>query len=390
MEKTKKIIEYSMIFFIFVFALFVSYSISAIAITTTFLFVGFLLLCFLNKKFLGFNEYNEIFSSLIFFLISLILSTIFSSDLGSSIKRSVTIFGYFVVLVSTISLENKKTIKYSLYLLFIGVFLHGIYCVVQYFTGLDLLNKGYTKFQRVVGLVGHFNSVAAVMGLIFPTTFCLFYFLKDRKSKFFYSIISLVVLLCIVFTFTRGIWIGIFLFFVILGIFLDKKILNFAILLVCVLFIFSSTRERILSTIYRKEIVRNEFLKLVPPLMTKRFILGWGPDSFRNVFYKKYPDFLEKGHFHPHNMYLHILFELGIIGFLSFCHMFFNIFKKIFLNYLKTSGFTKYLNLGVLSSGLIFLVYGLVDEPFRAHFAPYVFFFLIGISYQLSMIDWQK
>jgi len=52
--------------------------------------------------------------------------------------------------------------------------------------------------------------------------------------------------------------------------------------------------------------------------------------------------------------------------------------------YLSQEKFVKSLILGTIGSVIVFLVYGFVDEPFRAHFAPYVLFFLLGVSFNLG------
>ncbi|MCS7227615.1 MAG: hypothetical protein NZ839_01470, partial [Endomicrobia bacterium] len=54
--------------------------------------------------------------------------------------------------------------------------------------------------------------------------------------------------------------------------------------------------------------------------------------------------------------------------------------------YKSLQGFDKVVVLGIIGSVVVFLCYGLVDEPFRAHFAPYVQFFLISIGYRLGTL----
>jgi len=82
-------------------------------------------------------------------------------------------------------------------------------------------------------------------------------------------------------------------------------------------------------------------------------------------------------------MYLHILFELGVLGFVNFLVLFYEILRQLIKVYNNLSQtYTKALVLGSIGCVIVFLVYGLVDEPFRAHFAPYCLFFLLGVSFR--------
>ncbi|MCS7230662.1 MAG: O-antigen ligase family protein [Elusimicrobiota bacterium] len=369
---------------IVIFAIFVSFSISAIGISVGLLSLGYIIFCASQKRFFYFSSYKRLLYITGLFVIVLILSTIFSYDVPSSIKRTGTILGYFVLLFSG-SLLEKSYAKKIFYIFLFFIIFHSIYSILQYFTGLDIINKGYQKYQRVIGLAGHFNSLAGVMGLVFPLVFCLFYYLKDKREKFIYVFSSLFILLSIILTFTRGIWLGVLLFFIFFAISLDKKFFLFFFIMIILLFGIPSSRSRILRTFTIQESVRKEFLKITPTLIIKRPILGYGPDSFRKVFYQKYPDFSEKGHFHPHNMYLHILFEVGVLGLGLFLYLFLEVLKNLISIYkLSTDVYYKTFSLGVLGSVIVFLVYGLVDEPFRAHYAPYVLFFLLSLNYNFS------
>lgn len=369
---------------LFIFTVFVSYSISAISISISLLAVGYIFFCISTRRFFYFDIYKRVLYIMGLFVILLILSTIFSFDISSSIKRTTTILGYFVLFLAMFTVDNKYAKKLiPIFIIFVCV--HSLYGVIQYFTGLDIMNKGYQKYQRVIGIVGHFNSLAGILGLVFPVLFCLFYFLKN---KIIYGIAMSLVIICTILTFTRGVWLGIFVFFLLFCIFFDKKILIFLAMFLIMLFSLPVTRNRVLLTFKRREVVRESFLIPTAKLILKRPILGYGPDSFRKVFYEKNPNFIEKGHFHPHNMYLHILFELGFLGMTVFLWLFFEFLRGLLKIYETTDDdFTKYFTLGTVGSIIVFLVYGFVDEPFRAHFAPYVLFYLTSLSYRLGVLQ---
>lgn len=373
-------------FSLLMLSIFLPFSISGISISVSFLFLGYLILCFTNKKivFPLEPEVRNIIYLIIIFVLIMIISTIFSADKISSVKRTITVAGYFIIFVGLSLFEDKNFVKKCLKIFVLLCVIHSVYAIVQYFTGIDIVHKGYQKYSRVIGIVGHFNSLAGILGLVFPVVVSFFYFLE--RKKVLNLVYSIILLAGIVLTFTRGIWLGTFFAFLVLSFLFDKRLVFFILLFSILIFLIPQTKKRILSTFESgNQITRIYFLKETPKLVLKQFVLGYGPDSFRKVFYEHYPNFPEQGHFHPHNIYLHILFELGILGLLTFLVLFYKILEWLIkAYYLSQEKFVKSLILGTIGSVIVFLVYGFVDEPFRAHFAPYVLFFLLGVSFNLA------
>jgi putative inorganic carbon (HCO3(-)) transporter len=373
-------------FSLLMLSIFLPFSISGISISVSLLFLGYLVLCFTNRKivFPSEPEVRNIIYLIIIFVFIMVVSTIFSSDKISSVKRTITVAGYFIIFVGLSSFEDKNFVKKCLKIFVLLCVIHSVYAIVQYFTGIDIVHKGYQKYSRVIGVVGHFNSLAGILGLVFPVVVSFFYFLE--RKKVLNLVYSIILLAGIVLTFTRGIWLGTFFAFLVLSFLFDKRLVFFILLFSILIFLIPQTKKRILSTFESgNQTTRIYFLKETPKLVLKQFVLGYGPDSFRKVFYEHYLDFPEQGHFHPHNMYLHILFELGILGLLTFLVLFYKILEWLIkVYYLSQEKFVKSLILGTIGSVIVFLIYGFVDEPFRAHFAPYVLFFLLGVSFNLA------
>jgi len=367
-----------------ILSIFLPFSISGISISVSLLFLGYVILCVGNRKIVlpaDIGIRRVVYLMLIFILI-MTISLIFSVDKISAVKRTVTVAGYFLVFINLLVCEDKNFVKKCLEILIFFCILHSVYAIIQFYTGIDIVNKGYQKYSRIIGIVGHFNSLAGILGLIFVVVASFFYLVKEKR--FLNLVKSAVLLYAIILTFTRGIWLGILAAFLIIGVFLNRKFAFFVLLFLIVIFLIPQTKKRVFSTFKPgDQIARIYFLKETPKLILNRLVLGYGPDSFRKVFYEHYPEFFEKGHFHPHNMYLHILFELGVLGFMSFLLLFYEILRQLSKAYNNLSQtYTKALVLGSIGSVIVFLVYGLVDEPFRAHFAPYCLFFLLGVSFR--------
>lgn len=384
----KKISSFIIKFATVLFVLFVPYSISLIGISVSLLGLGYISLCIAERKVILPDK--KVFKNVVYIMLliiaTMIISTVFSYDVVSGVKRTITVFGYFIVFVTISSIDDENFLKNMIHLLLFSCCVHSIYAILQYFTGIDIMNKGYQKYNRVIGIVGYPNSLAGVLGLVLPVSFCFSYYLK--KLKLLYIFVMLVVLIATILTFTRGIWLGITACLLVISLLSDKRIFMFLIFFLLILLVIPISRTRIIKTFKTGETVRIQFLKLTPKFIFKRPLFGYGPDSFRKVFYNTFPNFPEKGHFHPHNMYLHILFETGIAGLFFFLVLFYYKIKTFIQLYLFTQDlFNKMLVLSVLGSIFVFLIYGLVDEPFRAHFAPYVLFFLTSVSYRFGLFE---
>lgn len=368
-------------------SLMLPYSISVISVSTSLIFVGYTLFCVSEKRLVlpKIKDVKIVVYLMFLFLCIMLVSTIFSSDVISSVKRLVTVAGYFFIFVSIFLLEDRKFCKQLLYIFLFSCFIHSVYAIAQYFTGVDIVSKGYQKYNRVIGIVGHFNSLAGILGLVFPVIFCFSYFVK--QYRLFYIIVGITIFLATVLTFTRGVWLGMFLSLIAIGMLSDKKIITAGVIFILILFLIPEAKKRIINTFITEETARKQFLKLTPKMLfdiPERLVLGFGPDSFKKVFYERHPDFVEKGHFHPHNMYLHLLFETGVAGLGVFLIMFYFVIKNLFNLFTILQDFDKILVLGVIGSVVVFLSYGLVDEPFRAHFAPYVEFFLLSLGFKMG------
>jgi len=127
-------------------------------------------------------------------------------------------------------------------------------------------------------------------------------------------------------------------------------------------------------------------------MILEKPLLGYGVDTFRKNFYSRYPDFPEKGHFHPHNVYLSVAYQTGLIGLAVWLGMFYFAFAPILRKVFAVSKdnsppFNFALVWGSVGAGVAFFIHGFVDDVFRAYEAPYALLFIIGAGLVVCLID---
>jgi len=129
------LIKYSL----FLLATFIPFSTSGIGISVSLLAVGVLVFYFSRGNFILHKEAKKIFYLMLGIVLIMTLSTLFSYDLLSSIKRTITVLGYFFIFVSVFIIDDKEYLKKVVYVLIFLCVLHSIYAILQYFTGVDIV-----------------------------------------------------------------------------------------------------------------------------------------------------------------------------------------------------------------------------------------------------------
>ena len=115
------------------------------------------------------------------------------------------------------------------------VALFGIY---QYFVGLEIPvtwidSKVETTLKtRVYSIIGSPNILGSLMVLSIPVALALYKNCQAKLKQYYYLATMVVMLLCLVFTFSRGAWLGFMLAALLCGLWLDRRILVAMLLLV--------------------------------------------------------------------------------------------------------------------------------------------------------------
>jgi O-antigen ligase len=293
---------------------------------------------------------NIFFYIFISFYIYLNISALISNNILFSLKTSLPYlrFGIFVLSTWYLLNTNNKLLKYfffSLLFTFLFLELDGIY---QFIFKYNLFNYPLVDPYRVSSLFGNELILGSFLSRNYPLFFGLFLFLIEKKklskritlvsyiilillpilifmsgerSSFFYFCLALIYILLffpkrnivIIFLFS--------LFLIITGILLDKtiskdvkrfsdRIINQT--LSQLKYKLEDTRRLNIFSITHEEHYRSAFR-----IFKDHIIFGAGPKSFRlKCSEQKYLVSNYSCVSHPHNTYVQLLSETGIIGFL--------------------------------------------------------------------------
>jgi O-antigen ligase len=320
----------------------------------------FLLYCIKKKNFSYFK--NKYFFFFLIFWVYLIFNTLINNFNINSLKISFFFvrYGVFVTAIVALLNTNDKFIKYFFYCIFIcfaALILDGFY---QYFVGQNILGFKTIVNTRVSSFFHEELILGSYLSRLWPIFFGLFILLFKKKTNFFFLFI-LIFILSEVLIFLSGdrvafFYINLSTIFVIL--FSQKLfklrlfiLLTSILLIIIISFINPKAYERVfVDTLSQmnlhSEKKQEEPIYIFSKQHTHHYItafrmfldnkvLGVGVKNFRNFCSdKKYVVSKFSCATHPHNSFIQILVETGLIGFLFLITIFFYFCKNIFKHFM--------------------------------------------------------
>ena len=360
---------------------------------------------------------------LFIFLGITLLSVIFSIDFVRSIKglkRELWVLMFFLVISSVKDIKQlKEMIKWFI----TGTFIVALFAIFQYILGinrvadkidvpfkiLSCLPKKILSFlslydQRVTGSRNHPISFAEGLSMAGILISSLFLFAKVHKKKKIYLGLGLSVLaLSLIFTYSRGAWLGAIaglVFIEIIGIrdFFPsssriKKILLPATLIVLIFIVLISGG----IAFFRGEAKYSAFSRAKNFCDSERIymwksgwemfkdypVIGLGLKNVSLVYpaYKN-PAAIVERQGHLHNNFIQIAAERGMLGLAAFIILLGACLKKGFGVYLRISKIKRYekaVVLGCLGAVIAFIVSGLTEYNYGDSEILGLFWFMMGI-----------
>jgi len=329
---------------------------------------------------------NALFVALVGFLSAVVLSLFVSLDRGGSFDLLVVNIKYFLVIAIMIKIiDNSKRFD-----LLLGVFAAcgvgmAFKGVLNYVTGQTNSHSGYTSSSAIsIGVFGDPNDLALLFNTTLP--FVLYFWVKAEK-KLLPLLCVLLIVMAIIFTFSRGGFLG--LCTVGLGFYIfharrQKKYLVYLLIFVA-LFGFLSPPEYTerLSSILgwdvdqetgetgtRMDAWRMVFIETI----TKHPVLGVGAGS--SIYISGHA----KSDWHLiHNAYLQVFSELGLVGMFFYMRFFYLPYKQ-FRAAVRHKGTGEDYNLLRYSMLIIsFMSYGLTVIFLPQAYSP-ILYLLVGIA----------
>jgi O-antigen ligase len=294
----------------------------------------------------------------IIFLIPLLLSLFFTSAIRTGITEIARYISIILIFYSAFLLtENNKDLAKTIKIIILSAIIPSIAAVWQYLakTGLTIPFEGV--YNRVYGTFAHPNLLAFY--LLLAISLCLVVFLVSEKKQItilFYGLLSILFLISLGFTYTRSAWIGLALIVFMLGLTRYRKFLLIAVLAMIIGYFSIEQINTRLSSFTLKDPSssvqwRLNLWKDEARLISKKPLFGYGAGTSDDVILRDRGS--EAGSSAPHNDYLRIALEAGLIGLGAFLAFIFLVLKNLFLQYkkqtkprLKTLSFVVFILIG--------------------------------------------
>ncbi len=365
-------------------ALVVGLSFSHTAALQAFAYIGgfifWIVRSILAKKF----EFDKtaIWLPLLLFGIAIFISGVIGFDPYYSLNE---MRGEFVtyVLIYYLVVHNVKTIpqvKKLLSILIIASAVVGSYGIFQYFQ----------HHIRISSFLSDYNYLSTYLVIVIPIVACIC-FSSNLKRKFLKPVLLLllfVLFIALMFTLSRGAWLGFLCGTIIITMLTkDKRLMSFFLLL-CMIGVFSLPD----SVLYRAKTIIDISKYKAEPTIGPRFELwkfglskireepffGIGPG--RDIIIRKYPEEKISLMGNEHNLLLEIALGIGIPGLIAFIWLIGSLLKFLWKSFLSNKDdFKKAVILGVGAMVVSFIVRCCFDYVYVDNLAR-LLWMLIGIG----------
>lgn len=298
---------------------------------------------------------------IIIFLLITFFSVLLSINFRESIAEWIRLLNIFSLFVLGFLLtDNAKDLSKIVILAISSSIIPSIFATIQFFskTGLSIPLEGI--YNRIYGTFSHPNLFAYY--LIIPIVLSLFKFLSGNKKRI-PNLIALLIFLflttLLILTYTRGAWIVLIFIITIIGAFRYSYLLPilFSVIILAYLIVPPiQNRARALININEHSSVQwrinlwQDSLKIAK----EKPILGFGTGVASQIIRERRGK--EFGSSNPHNDYLKILLENGLLGLISYFILIMSIFLKLFV-YFKKSDLPRFKALLLIMIAISFSLY---------------------------------
>lgn len=341
-----------------------------------------------------FLNYLTIFICLLIFI--MLISVSYSTDKKLALSESVR-FTTYVALFFIIKYElNNKYISNNILKLYIYVVsLVSSIGIFEYILGIGFIQKSEHGIRtRIFSTLENSNNLGVFMLMGFFPIIMLMLNEKEKRRKVYLGIVSLLIFINIILSFSRNAWLGLVIGIVILSLTYSWKIiLGMGGLGVISLLIPQISNRLLEFTDKSQNLSRIKLWDIAFMMIKDHPFTGVGNGNYRVMYdiyklkYKKKIEYYPTDNFHTHNVFLKIQSELGVFGTMAFVGMIVSIAINV-VKFIKNIDvkFYKVFYTGFLASIISFIFMNVIDNFFSAPKVIAFFWILVanfeGISYK--------
>ncbi|MCT4542087.1 MAG: O-antigen ligase family protein [Vallitalea sp.] len=351
---------------------------------------------FFNKK----HVFTCIDIGLIFFaIIYLILVFVNSPNLNIGIegyRAVVQHMLWFFLMVQL--LDSKKVIYRTIWIFIIGIGFIGVHGIYQYITKAPMLGNWVDSTEtittRVYSITKSPNALGSLLIYFIPIAFSMIIANKDIIKKIIAVIFTLTMSLCILFTFSRGAWMGAFLSILIFLILINKRMIMPVVTIILIAMMNINSLWKRVSYLFTPEYIA----KAKNGGRLYRYytsIEKWSESKILGLGIGRYGGAVATNHnlspYYMDNYYLKTLCESGILGFGAFIILIISTIYKLYRYILGASvKEDKIVMYGVFSGLCGVLIQNTVENIFELPFMVVYFWVLAAVIVSLFKVNENK
>jgi len=308
--------------------------------STIFLIIFFLVYVIKNKDYdnlkILFYKYKDLFIAFFLIILSMTISNILN-DVSKTEAWHLEfsyIYRYAFVFIVLIYFYSKNFFSKQMLIIFIFISLgiQGLDGVFQSITGYDIFKHNIGDLSEgLSGATFNRNIFGFFMGIGILLSF--FLIKKDdilNKINLIFISFFVIFIFSTLFSFSRAVWVSIFISFILYFILNYKKInikhiIGISIICISLILIFLNIdllQNRFEQLLYAKTSHRDTIWINTITLIKEKLFFGWGLDTWESYGLKEFAGI--------HNITLEILFYMGFFGLFSFLIFLGLIIKEIF------------------------------------------------------------
>jgi len=386
--------------FLILFVFWSPISITGAQVAVSFALLFWVVRMFVIKKFrLVRNPLNIPIAA---FLVAVAIGVIRAVDFRHSLKGYMTLGWISIFFLTVNNIKDVNQFKRLIRILILITTIAGAYGIFQHLTRIDFFgNVKYLNlaFARSPGFFNSPMTFGNYVLLLLPVVIGMSSYARLGKERRVLLASGLIILAAIIFTYTRGVWLGLIGGLIFMAILRSKRLLLIVVtgILVCSIsvVVFPSSRfaRRVMETFKSGRPVgdRIYFLEGGLKIIRDYPITGVGWEGFRRVYPRYKPSEAGESGCNAHNNFLDVAVDSGLLGLGIFIWLLLTIYKVGFQIFKRLDdGYFKGIAWGFLGSLTAFLVAGMSQYNFGDSEVVMLFYFLIGMVMVIPRLEEAK
>lgn len=334
-------------------------------------------------------------------LIWLIIATLamfLSPDLraGAGVWRAYFVEPILLLIVFLDLIKNKKDLKLILSAFIFSALIVSIYALYQKFVGQGIWSTevwGQPQVLRITSFFPHPNFLGLYLGpLILLGLGYIFSYFKNKNIIISYTLLFFIItFLSLIYARSEATILAVLVGLFFLGLIVkssQKYALIFLFIIPLLIFSFPVSRNYFIQKVGLQDLsgqLRFNIWQGAVELIKEKPILGAGLDGYERLapdyqkrFYDPYTGELisVETHPYPHNLYLTLWLELGLLGLIVFVWVLIKFFKQGFKQLDKRDVI---ISTSIMAAMIVIVVHGLADTPYFKNDLAILFWLIIGL-----------